>query len=57
MYFALGETSLALQRLDDFCPANPAACNDLAINPMYQALRAGPRFQQLAKKYTTATLE
>jgi len=33
------------------------ACNDLAINPMYQALRAEPRFQRRAKKNTTATLE
>ncbi|HJP97362.1 MAG TPA: hypothetical protein VJ862_02260 [Rhodanobacteraceae bacterium] len=57
MYLALGETLPALQRLEDFCPANPAACNDLAINPMYQALRTDPQFQQLAKKYTTATLE
>ncbi|MGH8234890.1 MAG: tetratricopeptide repeat protein [Rhodanobacteraceae bacterium] len=57
MYLALGKNASALQLLENFCPANPVACSDLAISPMYRALRADPRFQQLAKKYTTMTLE
>ncbi|MGH8114893.1 MAG: tetratricopeptide repeat protein [Rhodanobacteraceae bacterium] len=58
MYLALGETAPALHLLEGICPAIPVACNDLAVNPMYPpALRADPRFQQLAKKYNTVTLE
>ncbi|MGH8307769.1 MAG: hypothetical protein ACRER0_05785 [Gammaproteobacteria bacterium] len=57
MYLALDETESALQLLESSCPADPIACNDLAINPMYSPLRADLRFQRLAKKYTTATLE
>ena len=57
MYLALGQTAPALQLLESFCPAAPVSCGDLAINPIYRALRAGPRFQQLAKKYSTQTPE
>jgi adenylate cyclase len=56
MYLSLGETAPALQELESYCPAVPVACYDLAINPMYVALRTDPRFQKLAKKYTTVTL-
>lgn len=56
LYFALGETAPALQLLQDSCPANPTGCSDLAVNPLYVALRGDPRFQKLAKKYTTMTL-
>ncbi|MGH8280304.1 MAG: tetratricopeptide repeat protein [Gammaproteobacteria bacterium] len=56
MYLALGETASALQLLETSCPATPVGCNDLAVNPMYLALRADPRFRKLARTYTTATL-
>ncbi|MGH8280411.1 MAG: tetratricopeptide repeat protein [Gammaproteobacteria bacterium] len=56
LYLALGETAPALQLLEISCPATPVGCSDLAINPMYVALRTDPRFQKLAKQYTTATL-
>jgi TolB-like protein len=56
MYLALGETAPGLHLLEDICLANPVSCNDLAVNPAYTALRTDPRFQKLAKKYTTMTL-
>lgn len=56
MYLALSETTPALHLQESACPAVPVACNDVAINPMYLALRADPHFQNLAKKYTTLTL-
>ncbi len=57
LYLVLGQTQPALQLLESICPATPIGCSDLAINPMYQSLRADPRFRQLAKKYTTETVE
>ncbi|MGH8283053.1 MAG: hypothetical protein ACRESE_04325 [Gammaproteobacteria bacterium] len=57
LYLALGQTAPALQLLEGICPADPVGCNDLAINPQYKPLRADPRFQQLAQKYTTVTVE
>ncbi|MGH8233916.1 MAG: tetratricopeptide repeat protein [Rhodanobacteraceae bacterium] len=56
LYLALGQSAPALQLLESLCPAAPIGCSDLAINPIYRALRTDPRFQRLAKKYTTATL-
>lgn len=57
MYASLGERAALLQALETMCPATPVACNDLAINPMYPALRADPRFQKLVKKYNTVTVQ
>jgi TolB-like protein len=57
LYLALGQPQPALRLLETTCPAFPIGCGDLAINPIYQSLRADPRFQQLAKKYTTETVE
>ncbi|MEO6968528.1 MAG: tetratricopeptide repeat protein [Rhodanobacteraceae bacterium] len=57
MYLVLGQTAPALQLLEGICSAVPVACNDLTINSQYRALRADPRFQQLAKKFSTQTLE
>ncbi len=57
LYLALGQSAPALQLLESYCPADPIGCDDLAINPMYWALRADPRFQQLAKKYNIETLD
>lgn len=57
LYLALDQTVLAQQLLESLCPVHPAACDDLAISPIYRPLRANPRFRQLAKKYTTVTLE
>lgn len=57
LYLALGETAPVLQLLESFCPVNPVGCGDLANNPIYRVLRANPRFQQLAKRYNTQTLE
>lgn len=57
MYASLGEHGAVLQALEPLCPATPAACNDLAINPMYTALRADPRFQKLVKQYNTTTVQ
>ncbi|MEO6925988.1 MAG: hypothetical protein ABI129_04900 [Rhodanobacter sp.] len=56
MYLALGETAPALHLLDGLCAAIPVGCSDLAISPLYLALRTDPRFQKLSKKYTTVTL-
>ncbi|TAN08300.1 MAG: hypothetical protein EPN36_00385 [Rhodanobacteraceae bacterium] len=57
MYASLGEHGAVLQGLETLCPAAPIACNDLAINPFYTALRADPRFQKLVQKYNTATVQ
>ncbi|MEO8746963.1 MAG: hypothetical protein ABI379_04795, partial [Rhodanobacter sp.] len=57
LYLALDQSTAALQLLESYCPADPIGCDDLAINPMYRALRTDPRFQQLAKKYTIETLD
>lgn len=57
MYSSLGEHAAVLPLLETFCPANPTACSDLAISPMYTALRADPRFQKLVKKYNTVTVQ
>ncbi|MGB9430387.1 MAG: tetratricopeptide repeat protein [Gammaproteobacteria bacterium] len=57
MYLALGEPLPALALLESSCPAYPVGCSDLAINPVYRALHGNPRFEALAKKYTTVTLE
>jgi len=57
MYLALGETAPALQGLESYCPAVPVACYDIAINPMYVALRTDPRFQKLVKQYNTVTVQ
>lgn len=57
LYLALGQTAPALQLLESLCPVHPADCDDLEISPIYRPLRANPRFRQLAKKYTTVTLE
>lgn len=57
LWLALGENAQALKLLQGFCPAEPIACNDLAINPLYTPLRANPEFQKLAKQYTTMTVQ
>ena len=57
LYLALGETRAALQLLENYCPATPIGCNDLAVSPIYQALHSNPRFEALAKKYTTVTVD
>ena len=54
MYLALSETAPALTLLENFCPAAPVGCNDLAVNPIYMPLRGDLRFEALSKKYTTA---
>ena len=56
LYLALGDTQSALQLLENYCPATPIGCNDLAVSPIYQALHGNPHFEALAKKYTTVTL-
>jgi len=57
MYASLGEHAAVLPLLETLCPANLAACSDLAISPMYTALRADPRFQKLVKQYNTMTVQ
>ena len=57
MYASLGEHAALLQSLEAFCPVVPVACYDLAINPLYTALRADPRFQKLVQRYNTVTLQ
>ncbi len=57
MYASLGQHAALLQALETLCPATPVACGDLAINPMYTALRADPRFQKLVERYNTTTVE
>jgi len=57
MYASLGEHGVVLQGLETLCPATPAACNDLAISPLYTALRADPRFQKLVNKYNSVTVQ
>jgi len=57
MYASFGEHAAVLPLLESFCPANPVGCNDLAVSPVYTALRADPRFQKLVKKYNTVTVQ
>ena len=57
LYLALGEKTATLQLLSELCTSAPVGCSDLAINPIFQPLHGDPRFQKLAKKYTTVTLE
>ncbi len=57
LYLALGDTTPALKLLRSLCPADPAACSDLAISPIYESLRGDPRFKRLAEKYTTVTVQ
>lgn len=57
LYLALGDKETALQMLPAICTAGPVGCNDLAINPLYGPLRGDPRFEKLAKQYTTLTLQ
>lgn len=56
LYLALDDREAALQMLPGICSAGPVGCNDLAINPMYAPLRGDPRFEKLARQYTTLTL-
>jgi TolB-like protein/Tfp pilus assembly protein PilF len=57
MYLALGETEPALAVMERSCPADPIACTDLAVNPVYTPLHGHPRFEALAKKYTAVTVQ
>lgn len=57
LYLALGKVQPALQLLERSCPADPVGCNDLAVSPIYRALHGNPRFDALAKKYTTVTMQ
>lgn len=57
MNLALGENATALELLEDSCASIPLGCQDLAINPIYAPLHKNPRFETLAKKYTTVTLQ
>ncbi|MGH8279622.1 MAG: tetratricopeptide repeat protein [Gammaproteobacteria bacterium] len=57
LYLALGEDARALKLLETYCPATPVGCNDLGVSPIYQALHGEPRFEALAQKYTTVTLD
>jgi TolB-like protein/cytochrome c-type biogenesis protein CcmH/NrfG len=56
LYLALGEKETAMSMLPGLCAAAPIACNDLAINPEFiTPLHGDPRFEKLAKQYTTIT--
>ena len=55
LYLALGEKEPSVQMLPGICAAAPAVCNDLAISPMFTPLHGDPRFEKLAKQYTTIT--
>lgn len=55
LYQALGETVTVMSMLPGVCAAAPITCNDLAINPMFTPLHGDPRFEKLAKQYTTIT--
>ena len=57
LYLVLGENKKALQLLTAVCASDPVVCADLAIDPVYAPLHHDPRFQKLAKQYTTVTLE
>ena len=57
LYLALGETTPALNLLQGLCPASPIGCSDLAFNPVYTPLHGDLRFEALAKKYTTITVQ
>lgn len=56
LYVALGDNQDALTLLPGYCANDPTACNDLAINPVFDPLHGEPRFAMLAKRYTTITL-
>ena len=55
LYQALREKETAMSMLPSLCAAAPITCNDLAINPMFTPLHGDPRFEKLAKQYTTIT--
>jgi TolB-like protein len=57
MYASLGEYAKLLQLLENVCQGYTAFCTDLAVNPWYEGLRDDPRFQRLAKEYSTVTLD
>ena len=57
LYLALDDTEPVLQMLSGNCANDPIDCIDLAINPLWQPLHGNPRFEKLAKQYTTLTLE
>lgn len=56
LYLALDDKEVAMQMLPGICSAAPVGCNDLAINPMYRPLHGNPRFESLAKKYSTLSV-
>ncbi len=57
LYLALDDTEPVLQMLPGNCANDPFSCIDLAISPLWQPLHGNPRFEKLAKQYTTLTLE
>ncbi|TAM96664.1 MAG: tetratricopeptide repeat protein [Rhodanobacteraceae bacterium] len=57
MYTSLGEHAAMLQGLESLCQAQPIGCNDLAVNPFYTPLRTDSRFQKLANKYNSVTVQ
>ncbi|MGH8160907.1 MAG: tetratricopeptide repeat protein [Gammaproteobacteria bacterium] len=57
LYLALDQKKDALNMiLSGYCSGDPVGCNDLSINPLYAPLHGDPRFEKLAKQYTTLTL-
>lgn len=57
LYLALGEKQTAMRMLPGFCTASPVGCSDLGINPTYALLHGDPRFEKLAKQYTSVTMQ
>ncbi len=57
LYMALGEKKHVLQRLTRYCASAPDSCSDLAYEPVFLPLHGNPRFEELAKQYTTITLQ
>jgi TolB-like protein/Tfp pilus assembly protein PilF len=55
VYLVLDKKDVALNLLGRSCVATPFACNDFAVNPTYIPLRGDPRFEAMAKKYTTTS--
>jgi TolB-like protein/cytochrome c-type biogenesis protein CcmH/NrfG len=57
VYLVLGDKDVALGLLAKSCDPSPQSCTDFATNPTYLPLRGDPRFQALAQRYDTSTLQ
>ncbi|MGH8190888.1 MAG: tetratricopeptide repeat protein, partial [Rhodanobacteraceae bacterium] len=56
LYLTLGDKETVLAMLPGVCAAERSLCSDLGISPDLEPLHGDPRFEKLAKQYTTITI-